>query len=114
MIAVVLKATNKLIGNLYLGKREFDALELGYVFNQQYWGQGYAQESCSALIKHAFSAGIHRIYAECDPYNTASWRLLESLGFQKEAHLRQNVYFWKGKNGDPIWKDTLVYGLLNK
>ena len=27
MIAVVLKTTNKLIGNLYLGKREFESLE---------------------------------------------------------------------------------------
>ena len=65
MIAVVLKASNKLIGNVYLGKRNFNSLELGYVFNKQYWGQGYAKESCDAVIKKAFSEGIHRIYAEC-------------------------------------------------
>ena len=114
MIAVVLKASNKLIGNVYLGKRNFNSLELGYVFNKQYWGQGYAKESCDAVIKKAFSEGIHRIYAECDPRNAASWRLLESLGFAKEAHLRQNVYFWKDTDGNPIWKDTFVYSLLNK
>ena len=34
MIAIVLKQSSKLIGNLYLGKREFNSLELGYVFNQ--------------------------------------------------------------------------------
>ncbi len=114
MIAVVLKANNKMIGNVYLGKRDFEALEIGYVFNKQYWGQGYAKESCEALIKKLFAEGIHRIFAECDPNNIGSWRLLESLGFIREAHFKQNVYFWKDVNGKPIWKDTFVYSLLQK
>ena len=38
MIAVELKAEHKLIGNVYLGKRDFSSLELGYVFNRSYWG----------------------------------------------------------------------------
>ena len=38
MIAVELKADRRLIGNLYLGRREFESLELGYVFNRHYWG----------------------------------------------------------------------------
>ena len=42
MIAVVLKETDKLIGNIYLGKRDFESLEVGYVFNRHYWSQGYA------------------------------------------------------------------------
>lgn len=114
MIAVVLKATGKLIGNVYLGKRSFESLEIGYVFHKQYWGQGYARESCDALIKRAFSEGVHRIYAECDPCNSRSWRLLESLGFVREAHFHQNVYFWKDDKGNPVWKDTFVYSLVNK
>ena len=36
----------------------------------------------------------------------------ESLGFRREAHLRQNVYFWKDADGSPIWKDTYVYAIL--
>ena len=44
--------------------------------------------------------------------NPNAWRLLESLGFTKEAHFRQNVYFWKDEEGNPIWKDTFVYALL--
>ena len=113
MIAVELRSGHKLIGNVYLGKRECNALELGYVFNRQFWGQGYAGESCSALIRKAFSEGVHRIYAECDPCNTASWELLERLGFTREAHFRQNVFFRKDKDNNPIWKDTYVYGILN-
>lgn len=32
MIAVELKAGRKMIGSVYLGKREFGALEIGYVY----------------------------------------------------------------------------------
>lgn len=103
-----------MIGNVYLGKRDFNSLEIGYVFNQNYWGNGYAKESCKALINNAFSERIHRIFAECDPMNSSSWKLLEVLGFQKEAHFRENLYFWTDEKGMPIWKDTYVYSILNE
>ena len=67
MIAVELKDSHKMIGNVYMGKREFEALEIGYVFNRNYWGHGYAAESCKALIKQAFSNGIHRM-GRPDPF----------------------------------------------
>lgn len=113
MIAVALKHSHKMIGNVYLGKREFEALEIGFVFNRHYWGHGYAAESCGALIRQAFANGVHRIYAECDPCNMRSWKLLETLGFRKEACFRENVYFWKDEPGKAIWKDTFVYARLN-
>ena len=113
MVAVELKKLHKMIGNVYMGKRDFEALEIGYVFNRNYWGYGYAAESCKALIQQAFSNGVHRIYAECDPNNKSSWKLLEALGFQREAYFRKNVYFWKDETGKPIWKDTYVYAKLN-
>lgn len=114
MIAVELKENHKMIGNIYLGKRDFNSLEIGFVFNRNFWGNGYAKESCSAIIKHAFHDGVHRIFAECDPENPNSWRLLESLGFEREAHLKQNVYFWTDAQGNPLWKDTYIYSMLNK
>lgn len=114
MIAVELKSTGKMIGNVYLGKRDFQALEIGYVFNRSYWGQGFAAESCRALLGRAFAQGVHRVFAECDPQNPASWRLLEALGFRREAHFLQNVAFWQDENGRPLWKDTYVYGLLDR
>ena len=113
MIAVELKNSHKMIGNVYMGKRDFEALEIGFVFNRNYWGHGYAGESCKALSGLAFSNGVHRIYAECDPNNKRSWKLLEALGFQREAHFRKNVYFWKDDAGKAIWKDTYVYAKLN-
>lgn len=109
MIAVEQRSSRKMIGNVYLGRRDFASLEIGYVFNRGYWGQGYAAESCRALIQQAFAQGVHRVYGECDPDNVRSWKLLEALGFQREAHFIKNVYFWKDENGSPLWKDTYVY-----
>lgn len=111
MIAVEQKSTGKLIGNVYLGKRENHALEIGFVFNKAYWNLGYASESCKALIREAFSSGIDKIIAHCDPENQSSWKLLERLGFTRTAHLEKNVFFWKDEEGQPIWKDTFIYDL---
>lgn len=113
MIAVELKSAGRLIGNVYLGEREQQALELGFVFNRHYWKQGFAAESCRALVERAFASGTHRIFAECDPRNENSWRLLEALGFRREGHLKQNVYFHTDGQGRPLWKDTYIYAKLN-
>ena len=102
-----------MIGNVYLGRRDFGALELGYLFRRDCWGQGYARESCEAVIEAAFAAGVHRIFAECDPNNAASWRLLERLSFAREGHLRQNIYFHTDSDDRPIWKDTFLYARLS-
>lgn len=111
--AVCLKDANKLIGNIYLAERDFDTWELGFVFNPKYQGKGYAAESASAVVDHAVnSLNARRIIAMCNPQNTRSWRLLERLGFRREGHLRQNIYFKTGADGKPIWLDTYEYGLL--
>lgn len=112
-VAVERLSDGRMIGNVYLGRRDFNALELGYVFSRDCWGQGFARESCEALIRAAFAVGVHRIYAECDPENAASWRLLERLGFVREGHLRQNVYFHTAPDGQPLWKDTFIYARLD-
>ena len=111
--AVVLKETGKVIGNIYCGNRDYGAKEAGYIINQQYQRCGYAAEALSAVIREAFRQGTHRIYAECDPRNERSWRLLEKVGFRREAHLRQNIFFHRDQQGHPIWKDTYVYAVLN-
>ena len=113
MIAVELRDINKMIGNVYLGKSDFESLEIGFVFNEYYWKKGYAKESCEKLIEKAFQNGIHRIFANCDPDNQNSWSLLERMGFTQEGYLKKNVYFWRDDNNQPIWKDTFIYSKLN-
>ncbi len=112
-IAVCLKESGKLIGNIYFDRREYDAWELGFVFNSAYQGKGYAFESAREVLHNAFSVlGFRRVIARCNPQNEKSWRLLERLGLRREGHLKQNVFFWRDENGQPIWKDTYEYAML--
>ncbi len=110
--AIELTESGKVIGNIYCGNREFAAREVGYIVNKHYQQNGYAAEALSAVIEQAFRDGAHRVYAECDPRNVSSWKLLEKAGLRREAHLKQNVWFSRDKNGAPVWKDTLIYSIL--
>ncbi|HHX59193.1 MAG TPA: GNAT family N-acetyltransferase [Epulopiscium sp.] len=113
-LAVALR-NGKLIGNLYFAKGDFETWEIGYVFNRDYWNQGYAVESANELINYIFEKeNAWRIMAMCDPMNKSSWKLLERLGFRREGHLLKNVYFFKDEYGKPIWKDTYEYGILKE
>ena len=111
--AIELKESGKVIGNIYYGHRDLEAKEVGYIINKKYQRKGYASEALSAVIENGFKAGVHRIYAECDPRNTCSWILLEKVGLEREAHLKQNVFFHRDENGQPKWKDTYVYARVN-
>lgn len=108
-IAVEEKASGKMIGNLYVGERFCDSVEIGYVLNRSFWRKGYATEACRKVMEFVFSQGKHRLEAECDPKNEASWRLLGRLGFQREGFLQKNVYFRTDNAGNPIWKDSFLY-----
>ncbi len=111
--AVCLKESKKLIGNLYLGKGDFDTWELGYVFNRKYQGKGYATEGAKVLIDYAFThLGARRIIAMCNPKNDRSWKLLERLHLRREGFILQNIFFKTDSNGKPIWLDTYEYAIL--
>ena len=109
--AIELLDSGKVIGNIYCGKREYEAREVGYIINKLYQGKGYASEALSAVIENTFKEGAHRVYAECDPRNMPSWKLLEKVGLKREAHFKQNIWSHKDESGKPIWKDTYVYAV---
>ena len=107
--------SGKVIGNLYLSKGDYDTWELGYVFNSDFWGNGYAYESAAALITQAFEEwGARRLVAMCNPQNQSSWKLLERLGFRREGTLIRNIYFFCDEAGEPLWQDTYEYGMLKE
>jgi len=110
--AVCLKDCQKLIGNIYLSKQDYDTWELGYVFNSRFWGNGYATEAARAVMAYAFDNKAHRVMAMCNPLNKSSWRLLERLGLNREGHLRRNVFFKRDGQGNPVWLDTYIYAIL--
>lgn len=111
--AIELKAEHKVIGNIYLGSRDFNSRELGYVLNENYQLKGYGSEAAKAVLKWAFSQGVHRIFAECTPLNIPSWKTMEKLGLKREAELRQNISFHNDEAGNPIYWDTYIYGALS-
>jgi len=49
---------------------------------------------------------LHRIYADVDPRNLRSIRVLERIGMRREAHFVQDVWI-KGE-----WCDTMMLGIL--
>ncbi len=110
--AIELKLTGKVIGNIYMGNKDFEARELGYVLNENYQGQGYGSEAAKATVEYFLQNGTRRIFAECNPMNIPSWKLMEKIGLKREAHFRKNVSFRKDSLGKPIYWDTYVYASL--
>ena len=111
--AVCLKGNEKLIGDIYFRSWNYGVWEIGYVINEKYQKNGFAMEAVEALVDDAFkNKGAHRVEARCDPQNTASWSLLERLGFRREGHLLQDTCHIDDVDNRPIWTDTFIYGIL--
>lgn len=108
-LALEYKANHELIGDLYLRVDEHDHRlgEVGYTLARPYQGQGLATEAVQALLRHCFKTlNMHRLSASADPRNLPSLKLLERLGFRREAYFVKSLWF-KG-----AWADDVVYGLL--
>jgi ribosomal-protein-alanine N-acetyltransferase len=88
-LAVTLKDTGRFIGFVSLNPEEKEGVReynLGYIFNFDYHGKGYASEACRAALAHAFGTlQADDVITGTAAVNTASCRLLERLGFKKTA-----------------------------
>ncbi len=83
--------------------------EIGYSLVPQYQGRGYASEAVKTVLNYLFfDLKKHRVTASVDPLNLPSIKLLEKLGFRKEAHFR-NSYRMEG-----YWADDCVYAMLEE
>ena len=107
--ACVNKENEKVIGYIIFNEYEDKVYELGWIFNKLYWGNGYAYESCKAVIKYAFSEmKIHKIFSETVD-NIKSVNLMKKLGMQLEGIQKSHTTDNHGN-----WKDVYLYGLLEK
>jgi len=117
-LAVVLKKNNKVIGNLYYNQvdpKYFMTWEMGFVFNSNYWGKGYAFEASKELQKYIFNElEAHRIIANCNIKNENSWKLLERLNMRREGHFKKVAFFKLDSEKNPIWHDSYLYAILNE
>ncbi|MBN1409387.1 MAG: GNAT family N-acetyltransferase [Spirochaetales bacterium] len=114
--AVDLKDEKKMIGHIYLGltgPKEYETMELGYIFNPRFRSRGFCTEAAAAVVNYAFrELKPHKIVAHCNPLNEASWKVLEKIGMQREGCFRQKAFFRKDKKGNPLWHDCYAYGIL--
>jgi RimJ/RimL family protein N-acetyltransferase len=106
-LAVCLKE-GQMIGDIGIHFLEDDyQIEIGYTLSPEYQGNGYALEAVKAVMKFAFTdLKKHRIIASVDPDNIQSIKLLERIGFRKEAH------FIKSFRMNNQWYDDCIYAML--
>ena len=87
MIAVALKDTNEMIGEIVVMPNE-KTFSLGYTFSYKYHRQGYAFEALTVLIDY-----LHEKYMNwefiifTDPKNEASMGLLTKLGYKDLGYI---------------------------
>ncbi len=109
--AITTRNENRLIGDMGIVFSNHNNMqaEIGCTLHKDYQGKGYATEACSAMVEHLLLAlNKHRIVASVDPRNSASIRLIERLGFRKEAHFKES-YYLRGE-----WVDDIIYAMLSK
>lgn len=87
---VMLKHSGEPIGMCGLIRRDIlEDPDLGYAFLKRHHGQGYASESCAAVLDRGRrQLNIGRIVAITAPQNVGSMRVLEKLGFRYESERR--------------------------
>ena len=82
ILAIVLRETGQVIGEVLLKNSGEDAAELGYALHRSFHGMGLAREAAEAMLDLGIRGlGLTHITAELDERNTASAALLERLGF---------------------------------
>jgi RimJ/RimL family protein N-acetyltransferase len=114
VIALEEKASGRLLGMVYSGEDSLRygiaSKEFSYFLREDAARQGYMKEALSALIAHFFeSENLDLVSARCFAPNTASRRLLESLGFRQDGLVRRCVKGYR----DVVFDDCL-YSLLRE
>ena len=105
--------TDTIIGNVLLWnfRPEHFRAEIGYSLSADYWRQGGATEVVTRMLDYAFNeTDLHSVDANIDPRNEGSQRLLEKLGFVKEAHFIEDWFDAKTQT----FTDTAIYSLLRR
>ncbi|TMU84579.1 GNAT family N-acetyltransferase [Bacillus sp. BHET2] len=109
--AIVKKQSERIIGTCgFHGiSKAYKRCEIGYDLESGHWGKGIMGEALSPLLTHLFTEKeMNRIGAVIVPYNKASSRVVEKLGFKQEGLLR--AYILQNEHT----YDAYMYSLLKK
>lgn len=87
MVAVALKETNEIIGEIVVKPRA-DTIELGYTFSYRYHRSGYAFEALMVLIDQLHRMAPEQVFVSfVEPQNTASMGLLRKLEYRDMGYV---------------------------
>lgn len=84
--AIIRKDDGALLGKCGLSHLPDDSdIEISYILDEKYWGQGYATEISKAVLDYGFSKlSLKRIVALTYPQNSPSIKVLEKIGLKYE------------------------------
>ena len=98
-----------MMGYILFKEYDEDVYEVGWIYNRSFWRQGYAYESCKAVIDYAFTElKVHKVFAEAID-GVKSVGLMKKLGMQLEGIQRSQTKDLQGK-----WVDLYFYGMLEE
>lgn len=108
-VAAVYKQSGKVIGYILFNEINPNEYELGWFFNRNFWQQGYAFETCKAVIDYAFhTLNARKIFAETiDTVKSVS--LMKKLGMQLE-----DIQQIKTRDTDINYTDLYLYAILKQ
>jgi [ribosomal protein S5]-alanine N-acetyltransferase len=67
--------------------------QFGYWLGRQYWGRGIATVAATSMLAHIVNnMPLARLQAPVFEWNPRSMRVLEKIGFEREAVLRKSVF----------------------
>ena len=83
------------------------AMEVGWRFREDAWGQGYAKEAAIASLEAAFERfGADEVVALTVIDNAGSWGLMERLGMERREELDYDDMRY-----EPPWRRAIVYSI---
>jgi RimJ/RimL family protein N-acetyltransferase len=106
-VAITDAGSGEALGTVVLMFRKPGTVEIGYWLIERARGRRLASRAVALLAPWALTeAGLARVEALVVPENIASQRVVESVGFRREGHLRSYLVFDKGR------ADAFIYSLL--
>jgi RimJ/RimL family protein N-acetyltransferase len=105
LLPIDLRSTGEFAGycGLIVGNGTFDEPEIAYELIRRHHGQGYATEAARAVVEAAAFTGRHRLWATVREWNSASFRVLEKIGFERTERVTLDA-----ERGHSIWMTRLL------
>lgn len=95
------------MGEIFVRNSAHRQGEIAYIVHPRLWGRGIGTTIARTLIDIGFTDHrLHRIFATCDPRNTASEHILRRVGMSYEGRLRHVLLVRDG------WRDSLLFSVL--